>query len=998
MSVDGTSGDAGCCAGTGAATPLAVANRPGLPALRYRIGEYGDFLVSMLAALTDARRPVLGGLRVREPDDFSVALLDAFAVIADVLTFYQERIANEGYLRTATERMSAVELSRLIGYALRPGVAASVDLAFTLESAAGAPPVVPIPRGTRVQSIPGPDEKPQVYETVEAITARPEWNALHPAQTAPQSITRGLKDLWLDGVATGLKPGDAILIVGDERAADPHSERWDLRRLATVTPDPAARRTHVTWLEGLGWKRGNKVVDPAAAKVRVFAFRLTCGLFGGTAPDWKSLPNRVKAAYLGGVETKVNDKTYDVDFLGPIPADWPDLDLASIALSFVETAEHGLAARYFSNADFSGHRVRRIDPDLDFDWGTSSPHPSIGANTFSARWMAWLTAPTTGSYTLHVTADDGVRVWIDGQLVIDHWQDNPGTPVSGGPIYLGKGRRYALRVDHYENQGASRIKLSWSGPSIPEAVIPSSAFTPLDVDTIHLEGRLPSITAGSWAVVSTPEYVELYRVTDVAFDARTGFTQSAKTTRLTLEGESLREQFNDAVRRITVLAQSEELALAERPCTDPVADPDVLLDRAIPDPGPGRRLILAGLDAEGAARAEVVTVTSAATSGGRTTLTFASIEHRHQRATVTLFGNVAAATHGETVAAEILGSGDAGQPYQRWKLRQAPLTHIGAAVPSGAASTLEVRVDDVRWEEVPTLLGRGPKERVYVTRADDAGKVTVELGDGRAGARLPTGHENVVARYRKGLGLEGLVAAGQLSLLLTRPLGVRGVSNPLAPTGAADPETLAHTQENAPRTVLTLDRVVSLRDYEDFARSYAGIAKAHAAWTWNGDARAVVLTVAGVGGASVLAGSKLHDGLHAAILAASDPSVVVDIKSFTKASFTVRAGLRIEADRDPDLVLAAVKAALAQAFSFERRAFGGGVFAAEVIAVMQGVAGVRMVDLDALARVAGAAHPADQADFLGASAPSGGELADEVAPAELLTLTPVPLTTIEVIA
>ena len=117
----------------------------------------------MLARLSSREYPgARRRLATRKDDDFSIALCDSFAVLADVLTFYQERIANESYLRTATERRSVRELARLIGYQLAPGVAAGTALAFTLEAAPGAPALaaqpVTIPIGTRVQSVPDPDQ------------------------------------------------------------------------------------------------------------------------------------------------------------------------------------------------------------------------------------------------------------------------------------------------------------------------------------------------------------------------------------------------------------------------------------------------------------------------------------------------------------------------------------------------------------------------------------------------------------------------------------------------------------------------------------------------------------------------------------------------------------------------------------------------------------------------------------------------------------------------
>src|SRR5215204_5774408 len=115
----------GCCEGLTASTPIEGYNRPGLAAIAYRVGTHSLFKESMLARPSASDLPALRGQNTRDDDDFAVALVDAWAMVADVLTFYQERIANESYLRTATERASLLELARLIGYEPRPGVAAS---------------------------------------------------------------------------------------------------------------------------------------------------------------------------------------------------------------------------------------------------------------------------------------------------------------------------------------------------------------------------------------------------------------------------------------------------------------------------------------------------------------------------------------------------------------------------------------------------------------------------------------------------------------------------------------------------------------------------------------------------------------------------------------------------------------------------------------------------------------------------------------------------------
>src|SRR5262249_61750532 len=107
------------CQGITAIVPEAIFNRRGLSQVRYRVGTQVDFLRSALAALSDPQFSALRSLTTRDSDDFTIALLDGWATLADVLTFYQERIANEFWLRTATERDSILRLAQLIGYRLK---------------------------------------------------------------------------------------------------------------------------------------------------------------------------------------------------------------------------------------------------------------------------------------------------------------------------------------------------------------------------------------------------------------------------------------------------------------------------------------------------------------------------------------------------------------------------------------------------------------------------------------------------------------------------------------------------------------------------------------------------------------------------------------------------------------------------------------------------------------------------------------------------------------
>jgi hypothetical protein len=250
----------GCCEGVQVVTPVAIWNRPGLDALSYRVGTHSTFFETMLArisgvslsipALNATNPPALvwplRGLTTGDSSDPAIALLDAWSVLADVLTFYQERIANEGFLRTAIERRSLLELARLVGYRLRPGVSASVFLAFTLQNESTAD----IPVGTQAQSVPGPGELPQYFETSAVLPARDVWNSLQPRLTRPQLITwdgdavydaRNIDTIYLEGDSTNLNTNDALLFVSDN-TSDPAI----LRRILTVTTDSINKRTKIT--------------------------------------------------------------------------------------------------------------------------------------------------------------------------------------------------------------------------------------------------------------------------------------------------------------------------------------------------------------------------------------------------------------------------------------------------------------------------------------------------------------------------------------------------------------------------------------------------------------------------------------------------------------------------------------------------------------------------------------------------------------------------------
>ncbi|HYI30665.1 MAG TPA: putative baseplate assembly protein, partial [Bradyrhizobium sp.] len=198
--------------------PIIAVNDPGLATIRYRPARYADVKAAMVRALSDARRPGLLMLGARDDRDLTIALIDAFAVLADSIGFYVERSAREAWLRTAEEPLSIRMLARQVGYELRPAIAAEAQLAFELVATADAPARLELPPGMQVQSIPGPGELPQTFETIEPLVARPIWNAIAPRRSAPQDADPLQPDpsrpvRWVTGVGLDLRPGRPVIHV-----------------------------------------------------------------------------------------------------------------------------------------------------------------------------------------------------------------------------------------------------------------------------------------------------------------------------------------------------------------------------------------------------------------------------------------------------------------------------------------------------------------------------------------------------------------------------------------------------------------------------------------------------------------------------------------------------------------------------------------------------------------------------------------------------------------
>lgn len=520
---------------------------------------------------------------------------------------------------------------------------------------------------------------------------------------------------------------------------------------------------------------------------------------------------------------------------------------------------------------------------------------------------------------------------------------------------------------------------------------------PVNCIFVYLDREYPEIVPGSYALIrdATQEGVsEIYAATPLSVEA---YGMSAKVTRLTInatltgfDGDIAATGFE--TRRTSVYAAPKLLDLASLPVTGDVGVADditsadqLLLGTAEPALLPGKTIALTGerADLAGVMQSELLTIADNTVQNGVALLTFTRQPNfTYVRDTTTLNANVAEATHGETTT-EILGDGDATRPFATYPLKSAPLTHVTAKTTSGMAPALEIRVHGVLWDLVDDFRKSGSEDRHYILRIAEDGTAFITFGDGEKGQRPATGQDNIIATYRKGAGMDGMLEAGQLSLLATKPAGLKSVWNPLPPAGAADTEPLEDARLNAPLKVLTLGRAVSLRDYADFARGFAAIAKARADWTFDGFARPIFVTVAGQAGAILPDDGDDMTNLRDALASAGEADLRVSVRNYAPAGFVVKAGIYINEKYLADDVIAAALQALEHAFNFDARALGQGTSRAQVIAVLQDVAGVDGVDLDALYR---SGQPETLQDMLGSARPQPALDGTIPAPAELLTI------------
>ncbi|MFD3911589.1 putative baseplate assembly protein [Streptomyces sp. NPDC058603] len=1145
--------------------PPPLYNPPGRTALDYRVGEYGSFLAAMLDRLASPAYPALRGLTVRTPDDPAIGLLDSWAVVGDLLTFHSERIAEEGYLRTAREYRSLALLGRLVGHRPRPGIAADTHLAYTLDRdpRAGDLPVL-IPRGARSNSVPASaDEESRTFETGEDLTARWAWNELAVRRRRPALLTpddlRERSEIQVSGTDVSLRTGDKLLFVfgadgetagqrlllpvarvridrddevtaiglpqsappslaelvaelrewitedgreaeeGDPTPENPNPrpvsliiEEFDTQVLAPLRADldgiasPAAfaRRLAdpherlaeaqavaapyeevVAWFEQLEAVVGDLMeraaelepsqpVPPAPAGATVRATtRATASTpvhtpahagaadspamraLGAVLPALRSrvvtprsgaraLPHDparlfapgsdLGARLLSALDPRVADGMYTAwrHAAPAVPAllrelqamrvtgapfgataplkpvqdergrvirqtDWPLGGSSLTTMRIVYDAAGRVPVRAEFQHTETGSSVQRsenLPAEITFDLAPG--RVSLVTRTAQDRDLSWLSRRPADSQEPGVTAQ-----LLPGLPERTLFVSRPG---EDGRVHVavhnGEALEWWLAPGEHKQVTHAGLELTvrYTVGSEPANVEIGLATVPEQANRhiLPLDSVQEGITVGSWVAVERPRKGAegpdgipgdrklaflTTRVTAVRTAAYTNYGITGRGTELTLADPWLDEHdvLLSTIRDTTVHAGGETLRLADEPLGEDVHGNELELAELYDGLLPGRYLIVSGertdiphtAGVRGTELAVIAAVEQALDPRlpgdhvhTKLTLTM-ELAHRYRRDTVRVQGNVVPASHGES-RDEPIGSGDADRINQTFPLWQSPLTWLPADNPLGATPTLEVRVDGLLWHAVDSLAGRGPRDRVYVTGTAADGRTTVTFGDGVFGARLPSGHENVRARYRFGTGSAANVPADRITQAVTRPLGITAVTNPQPATGGADADGPGLTRRTIPLAVSALDRLVSLRDYEDFARSRAGIGRATAREIFDGRRRVLHMTVAGVDDIAIAEDSEVLGALRSSLARYGDSRLPVRVDVRELVLLLLAARVKVARDHTWSVVEPRLRQALLSEFGSGRRELGRPARLSDVLATAHRVPGVDYVDVD----------------------------------------------------
>ncbi|MDX8391065.1 MAG: baseplate J/gp47 family protein [Mariprofundaceae bacterium] len=308
--------------------------------------------------------------------------------------------------------------------------------------------------------------------------------------------------------------------------------------------------------------------------------------------------------------------------------------------------------------------------------------------------------------------------------------------------------------------------------------------------------------------------------------------------------------------------------------------------------------------------------------------------------------NVIAAGHGKAQSERVLGSGDATQSNQMFLFENEGVSFVAdASMSSGVGAAIDVSVDGRIWQQVSTLNNSATADAHYVVRMSEEGFLNISFGDGGHGRRLPSGNNNVRIGWRKGGGLDGNLAAGNLQKSVKPHRLLSDIRQPIASAGGSDMESADALRDNAPASVLALERAVSLADFRHLAASHSSVWQASATMLPSGVSRyrkiEVAIVPSGGGRLSADVQTTLQDYLEQHAV----PGCRVSVIEFERIPLLLEVDIQIISDAfDPQAVSDEVRASLLDALALQNVVLGQPLYLSRVYALVESVIGVENAD------------------------------------------------------
>lgn len=465
----------------------------------------------------------------------------------------------------------------------------------------------------------------------------------------------------------------------------------------------------------------------------------------------------------------------------------------------------------------------------------------------------------------------------------------------------------------------------------PLIAISADALKKADVDTVVpryvVEGNASKISGGDWVVGEFSDGLRALRA-----GAITEYVDDDKAERFSLSFENLTGSVGE-LRKIHADFRGELVAEGAAVNITPVDPEDIELEVVPESLKVGDDVLLTAEDKEPvAARIESIKGNSITTNPPATGF---------RKGNLVILGNVVVAGHGEGKPEKILGSGDAAKSNQEFTLEVDQVSFTPDATKnSGVAAAIDVNVAGRIWEQVSTLKDSTPGDHHYAVQMTEDGYPKIIFGDGDHGRRLPSGRNNVRVRCRVGSGLAGNVPARALEKPVNPHPLIETVMQPLLAAGGGDMEDVASLRENAPPTLLALERAVSLSDFAHLAAAQSSVwqATAYSQILHGGRTASVVVVIVPAGGVQSV---EIRKAVRAFLQKHALPGVQVSVETFVEVRFSVSITVRVRTDAYvAEEVEKAVAAAVVEHFTLQNRKLGAHLYLSEVYKIVEGIQGV----------------------------------------------------------